>query len=276
MKTELLEIVFEKGCRILRLHNSTIIGSLSSNLRPQLRILNFSQPATDEENWKNSKVLEELLYSCCSLQSLEMEGVLLTPKMVEGIWYKNRKTLQRLNLNFSDIHYLIQNPNRQYLKKIIKLCQELKEVDLAYVDDYKHGTAGGLPDDNLEFLVKNIPPNVEKFNVMGNRFTDDHVKILLGRCKKIKVLSLEATRITDDSLENIGRHLFNTLEELSLGRTLQYPNITISLTGFLGLKSMPRLKILNVYSQKDGEEIQHLRCHLPHRKLSGLWRKWLE
>ena len=137
VKTELLEIVFEKGCRILRLHNSTIIGSLSSNLRPQLRILNFSQPVTDGEN---SKVLEELLYSCCSLQSLEMEGVLLTPKMVESIWYKNRKTLQRLNLNFANVHVFVDGSSYpftipHYLQEIIERCQDLKEVDLAYMNN---------------------------------------------------------------------------------------------------------------------------------------------
>ena len=127
-----------------------------------------------------------------------------------------QKTLQSLNLNFSDIGILIHHSSYPHMKDIIKWCQELKKVDLAYVNNPKYWTSGGLTNDDLDFLVKNIPPSVEKLNLSGSRFTDDHVKILLDRCNKIKVLSLEATWITDDSLKNIGQRLFLTLEELSL------------------------------------------------------------
>ena len=223
---------------------------------------------------ENVKVLEELLFSCCSLQHLVMEGLLVTDKMLVSIC-KNGKTLQSLNLNFSDTRILIHHPSYPHLKHIIKWCQELKKVDLAYVNENKHRISGGLSDDDLEFLVKNIPPSVEKLNLSGSRLTDDHLKILLARCNKIKVFSLEATWITDNSLKNIRQHLFLTLEELSLGRTFRYPNIAISLTGFLLLKYMPRLKILNVYYQKNGKEIQSLRRHLPHLNLSRLWGEWL-
>ena len=125
-----------------------------------------------------------------------------------------------------------------------------------------------LKDDGLEFLVKNIPPDVEKLNLSGSRLMDYHVKILLDRCNKINVFSLEATWITDRSLKNIGQYLNFTLEELSLGGTLQHLSMHISLTGILALKSMPRLKILNVYNyEKNGKEIQNLRYHLPHLKI---------
>ena len=263
MKTELLEMILGKGCRILNLSHSTILGSLSSNIKSELRVLNLSGTVTCYDV-ENLKVLEELLFSCCSLQHLVMEDVLVTPKMVVSIC-KNGKTLQSLNLNSSNA----------YLKEIIKCCQELKEVDFAYVNNTKHWTYGGVSNGDLEFLVKNIPPSVEKLNLSGSRFTDDHVKILLGRCNKIKAFSLEATWISDDSLKNIRQHLFRTLEELSLGRTFRYPNIAISLTGFLALKSMRRLKILNVYYQKNRKEIQNLRRHLPHLNLSRLWGEWL-
>ena len=74
------------------------------------------------------------------------------------------------------------------MQEIIKCCKELKEVHLAFVNDT--GADGGLTDDCLEFLVKNIPPNVEKLNLRGSRLMDDHVKILLVRCNKIKAFSL--------------------------------------------------------------------------------------
>ena len=42
VKTEFLEMIIGKGCRILNLSYSTIIGSLSSNIKSQLRVLNLS------------------------------------------------------------------------------------------------------------------------------------------------------------------------------------------------------------------------------------------
>ena len=43
VKTELLELILSKGCKILNISNSTIVGSFSSNLKSQLRVLNLSQ-----------------------------------------------------------------------------------------------------------------------------------------------------------------------------------------------------------------------------------------
>ena len=73
VKIELVEMILGKGCRILNLCCSTILGSLSSNIKSELRVLNLSQPATwtEAEDVKvkvNVNVLGELLFSCCSLQ----------------------------------------------------------------------------------------------------------------------------------------------------------------------------------------------------------------
>ena len=86
--------------------------------------------------------------------------------------------------------------------------------------------------------------------------------MLLSRCNKIKVLNLEATLITDDSLNTMRQYLNLTLEELSLTYEV----------GFLELRSrkstlasMPRLKILNLHCEKeDNNQIQNLRQLLPH------------
>ena len=90
MKTELLQMILCKGCNILDISNSTIVGSLNSNIKFQLRVLDLSQsgmaslygygPCT-----KNFEVLEESLFSCRSLQHLEMEGLILTPRMAASI-----------------------------------------------------------------------------------------------------------------------------------------------------------------------------------------------
>ena len=96
---------------------------------------------------------------------------------------------------------------------------------------------------------------------------DDFVKILLIRCNKIKSFSLTARFIGDISLTNIRQHLHLTLEELSLGCGFEF----FTLSGFLELKYMPRLKILNLYNKKsDAKVIQTLRDHLPDLKIYGI------
>ena len=66
----------------------------------------------------------------------------------------------------------------------------------------------------------------------------------------------------------IKQHLNLTLEELSMSLDLRNDFLTtdfISFNGFLELKHMPRLKILNLlFENGDGEKIQNLRQHLSH------------
>ena len=87
VKSELLEMILSKGCKILNISYSTIVGSLSSNIKSQVRVLDLSQSAWCETgpNYKDNSVFEELLFSCCSLHQLKMEGISLTPKMVASI-----------------------------------------------------------------------------------------------------------------------------------------------------------------------------------------------
>jgi hypothetical protein len=177
---------------------------------------------------------------------------------------KNGKTLQILNLNYSSVE-AISYPfvdKLSYLQEILKCCQELKEVNFNEVV--------GLHHDDLEVLVKNISPNVEKLYLSALNVRDYHVKILLSRCNKIKELSLKAT---DVSLTNIRHYLNLTLEELSLS-----PSKDISHTGILELKSMPRLKCLKLRYKKDWTDArkrgldmvcQHLRQDLPHLKITS-------
>ena len=255
VKTELLEMILGRGCMILNIANTNIIGSLSSNVKSQLRVLNLSQSAPRWHAWYCAEyinVLEELLFSCCCLQHLAMDGLRLTPKMADSI-YKNGKTLQILNLDKCNIHVLSMRHESRYLQEIFECCQELKDINFNGVE--------GLYRDDVQVLVKTIPPNVEELNLGCLDFMDDHVKVLLSRCKKVKKLSLKSTWITDESLKNIGHYLNLTLEELSFLAS-QY----ITKTGLNELKSMPRLKRLNFYnsSEADCEEIQKLRQRLPH------------
>ena len=285
VKTELLEMILRKGCRTLNLSHSTILGSLSSNIKSQLTVLKLSHlnTAWSDTGYRSLlNVLEGLLSSSCSLQHLAMENVYLTIKMADSIC-KNGNTLQILNLNRSSLAEISSYYNN-HLQEIIKCCPALKEVDLAHQME-----CGGLTPRDLEFLVRNIPPKIEKLNLCSSAIIDNHIKILLSRCNEIKALSLEATCMTDDSLKTIRQHLNLTLEELSLGpderdtislepyerdlviRSRQANPPRISFAGFLELKSMPRLEILNLYYKNDdSEEIQNLRQHLPNLMIKGV------
>ena len=266
VKTEFLEMILVRGCKSLNISNSTIVGCLNSNTKSQLRALDLSQP-TWTGTWpcrqvyckETVDVIELLLASCCSLQRLNMEGLLLTRRMADSIC-KSGKTLQVLNLNFrSDFLYEpIVNCDTDYtvrgnLQAIIKCCQELKEVNLACGISY----GPQCEEDDLEFLAKNISPNVVKLNLSQQDVEDDHVKTLLRRCNKIKVLNLQSTFVTKDLLKTIRQYLNLTLEELSMS---EFGN-----TIFLELKKMPRLKIFNICANKeDAKKIHNWRQHLPH------------
>jgi hypothetical protein len=295
-----LEMILSKGCKILKLFDSTILGSLSSNIKSQLRVLDLSQSA---QNWKLPKPiqadwgsfnnyvgqilpnLERFLISCCSLQHLDMSGLFISPKLVASIC-KNGKTLQVLNLKHSFIFESNEESGYRYdyteplskFQEIIKCCQELKEINLNYINEEEgltnHGGHGGLKEDDLEFFTRNFPPNVEKLNLRSSchAFRDYHVEYLLRRNNKIKALNLEAKFMTDESFFCIKRHLNLTLEELTL---VAYEGF--SFDGFLKLKSMPKLKSLNLhykeidedYKEINEEEIQNLRVHLPYMKIYG-------
>ena len=284
VKIELLEMILSKGCKILDLSNSNIVGRFSSNIKSQLKVLNLSWFGLTTVGWptqasciENIEVLEELLFLCYSLQHLKMHGIFITTKMAVGIG-KNGKTLQMLDLKYSVFGksgYLTY-PNSTVIRLnyivpiqvIIKCCQDLKEVYLAYNNENR-----GHTDDDLEFLAKNVSPNLEKLNLSASDVSDDQVKILLCRCNKIKVLTLEETDVTSNSLKTIRKYLNLTLEELSLDFGINNMNGYNIFNSFLELKSMPRLKTLNLYNKREKDwEIQNLKQHLPHLRI----RTWSE
>jgi hypothetical protein len=206
-----------------------------------------------------------------------MKGLLITPEMAVSIC-KNGQTLQTLNLKSSFIDessypisliyrldYTVPIGN---FEAIIKFCQELKEVDLnCFINNLNWRIEGWLKDDNLKFLAKNITSNIEKLDLRNHDVHDDDVKVLLSRCNKINELKIEAYFMTDDSLRYIRQYLNLTLEELSL--VYDDPDDNISFTSLLELKSMQKLKILNIYSNNEcGEIIENLGQHLPHIKIS--------
>ena len=166
VKTELLEMILSKGCQILNLSDSTILGSLSSNIKSQLKFLDLSHsaqnwilPTPRQADWGSfnnyvEKILphlEKLLISCSSLQHLDMSGLFISPKLVASIC-KNGKTLQVLNLNCSFIFESNEESGYRFdhteplskFQEIIKCCQELKEIDLNYINEEEGRTNQGI------------------------------------------------------------------------------------------------------------------------------------
>ena len=113
LKANFLEIALNNGCKNLNLSGSSIWGNLNLTLESQLRELDLS-------NCKLTRyeVYEELLASCHSLQTLSLEGLKMTPKILASI-YRNEQTLQVLNL-YDCMMYT------KYCQDIINACQKLK------------------------------------------------------------------------------------------------------------------------------------------------------
>ena len=171
VKTELLEMILNKGCMSLNLSKSIILGSLSLDKESQLRNLNL-------DDCTNIEVLEELLASCYSLEKLEMQYATISLQMAASI-QQNGKTLQILNLYYSFGYF-----------HIIRDCQELKEVYLGRTR---------ISEGDLTFLAKKISPKVEIIDLSYSFVMDYHVEIILSRCKEIKTLHLRGCpMITND------------------------------------------------------------------------------
>ena len=95
VKTDLLAAVLNKGCKSLNLSDSSIWGNLSLIQNSRLRKLDITNCRASPYD-----VIEELLASCHSLQTLSLKGLQLTTRMVTSIC-QNSQILQVLNLYYS-------------------------------------------------------------------------------------------------------------------------------------------------------------------------------
>ena len=76
VKTDLLAAVLNKGCKSLNLSDSSIWGNLSLIQNSRLRKLDITNCRASPYD-----VIEELLASCHSLQTLSLKGLQLTTRM---------------------------------------------------------------------------------------------------------------------------------------------------------------------------------------------------
>ena len=263
--TNFVKMAIENGCQYLSLHYmkvGTPGGPISKTSEGHLILDKASSLQYLDLKYCEAHVLtfEEILASCHSLQKLSMASIrerkLLSSKMFRSICYQNGRTLQTLDLS------LCGGVKIEAIQNITKHCVGLKNVDL-------FGT--GLTKFNISFLVNNLTPEVEKLALGSLRdLNDEHVKVLVERFKKLSVLNLQNTTITDDSLSHIIENLQHTLEKLNVRycRVITYAKVT-------ELRSMPNLRVLkyglrwNLFHELGIREKEALKKLMPLVKFGG-------
>jgi len=115
--------------------------------------------------------------------------------------------------------------------------------------------------------MENLSSDVEKVGFGGiDCLTDEHVKTLVKRCKKIEELDLGGCRnITEDSLTSIVEHCDQMVK---LDVSVNLPSGQ-GWNPFLKVKSMPKLKVLNCnHPRRFSEETYFLRRFMPHLEIN--------
>ena len=141
-------------------------------------------------------VLEKLISSCQSIQKLSLCNLCNLELNSNAVKSLSHKKLQTLDLNaFKDL-------NLKALTNILS-CKTLTEVSFRcnYLSDDDS-------DNLVQYLVENLSSDIKKVSFSGAHYlTDEHVKTLVKRCKKIKELELgHCRRLTEASLTSIVEH----------------------------------------------------------------------
>ena len=262
-----LQMVLNNGCKYLNLAHASIHGSLTLKSLSKLAYLDLTNNRHVVRQYDNGesfrkihliqKNSEELLGSCQSLQKLSLNYLRFFSEeqrdnRMKSIFEKNGKSLEVLNI--------AKSWDLEALKLEVNSCIELKELNLVKKD---------LTEDAINFLVNNLTPKIEKLSLssIGQTsfsVTDEQIKTLVERCKKITSLDLEAGRtrnpaITDNSITSIIKNLQHSLEELDVSFCEN-----ISYTKLLELKFMPKLKVLNCHGRWSREMERNLGKQMPH------------
>ena len=121
---------------------------------------------------------------CCDLEKLSLAGLQSTKPYFQVSILHNSKTLKVLDLNGC------RGLNLEAVKQVVSHCQELIEIN---VDNTK------LEPESIDFLCNNLTEKIEKLSLFRLKVSDENIKNLLGKCKKIFELDLGATSVTENS-----------------------------------------------------------------------------
>ena len=227
----LLQLVINNGCKYLSLNCSTVVGKLSLKKSSQLIYLDLTKLTA------TFKVKERLLASCHSLEKVSLINNTLNKKMVNSIFNQNGKTLQVLKLSgCSGVN-----------TESFPCCVNLVELNL------------GMINENISAnqLTDYLSSKLEKLSLRDMKSVrDKHIKKLVTKCRKLRILDLGSTSISDKSITSIIEKLNPTLEEIDLSHT------SVHFAKILRLKPMPNLRALSCW-HLGPDEISIVKSSLP-------------
>ena len=150
--TSFLQFVLERGCKYLSLHSTKLNGTLNLTKPTKLKYLNIKSCLAGDGT------LEKLLLACQSLEKFTFSvdkyysrSSLSASGMITSVCRRNKQTLKVLYLNI--FHDWL---NSGIIKNVVFSCTELKEVSII---------SGKVQEDAINYLVKNLSPNVEKLRL---------------------------------------------------------------------------------------------------------------
>ena len=182
--SKFIEQILENGCKYINLNLAKIVGGLELSRNDyDVKYLNLDHCEAEKG------VLEKLISSCKSLQKLSLRFLHLNSNAMKNL---NKQKLQTLDLT------AFKGLDLDLMTTFLS-CEKLTDVSFRF---HRH-----LSDDLVQYLVENLPRNIEKLSLSAIGLTDEHVKTLVKRCKKITDLELsKCGNITEDSLTSIVEH----------------------------------------------------------------------
>ena len=260
--SDFINQILQKGCKYINLEGSKIVGDLKLSRKDyNVKYLNLHRC------YAGPGVLEKLINSCQSLQKLSLCHMELDSNAMKSL---SHQKLQTLDLS------AFRGLNLELMTDILS-CRTLTEISFRCID---------LPNDSnnlVQYLVENLSNDIEKVSLAGiDCLTDEHIKTLVTRCKKIKELELWGCRnITEDSLTSIVEHC-DQMVKLDVSHTnigfsrnwndelLKFEMLPVQgRNPFLKVKLMPKLKVLNCQNtRRTSQETENLRKLMPGRTIN--------
>ena len=256
--SEFIDQILQKGCKYINLDSSKIVGDLKLSKKDyNVKYLNLR--CCDA----GPGVLEKLINSCQSLQKLSLCHMELNSNAMKSF---SHQKLQTLDLS------AFRGLNLELMTNILS-CRSLTEISFRCIV---------LPEDDsnnlVQYLVENLSSDIEKVSLAGLEcLTDEQIKTLVTRCKKIKELELFGCRkITEDSLtiivEQCDQMVKLDVSHTNIGFSRNWNDELLKFdwlpvqgrNPFLKVKSMPKLKFLNCQDTKrTPQETNNLRKLMP-------------
>ena len=189
--TSFTNYILDNGCKYLNICQSELVDGISLPKTSQLKYLAIARIYGARIN----QALEEITSTTYCLEKFSINWQFYGSSLenvIKNVCLKNSKTLTVLKLQMRELTFVS-------VKNIAK-CTELKELSLAH-----HSEASSpayckdiyTSEHSLSYLVQNISPEIKKISFEGKKnFKNEHVQMLLSRCKKLEELSFRNTSIT--------------------------------------------------------------------------------